>query len=399
MPDDLDLDSRLAFLRTRRDAAAMQLRHADLEIGQTIGELLDCESAHSLSSIARMLGISHTHVKTLARRAQAASDTVDGRTDRRGWLPPMLSGFHAAKYLASTGRRVHRVIASFSSADILWISGLPPSMFDHGPGMLDLPHMLWQLDDGSWLSVGPVNVGYGGTGGTLAFQALDRAGVNEDMANEIANLRWSDTHIERGETVGATTWPKVRLAAPASLGSFYVLAVGRDSLTQREERIDPTGFYPSHPAGSPFTWAIDYLDGVGPDHAQPLPTWLHGPRRARVFLDTRSAHEQGFGDRERGCTLVIEQGDLQLWVFTYPPRDPTQLLSDEAYDALAYAGLYPDELAKLDARGRFWRYIDQRFGPQRPPYLDISHDDQGPRHAPGADAAPGTVPLALLAAP
>lgn len=68
--EDLDLDSRLAFLRTRRDAAAMQLRHADLEIGQTIGDLLD-GGTHSLSSIARMLGISHAHVKTSTRRNAA----------------------------------------------------------------------------------------------------------------------------------------------------------------------------------------------------------------------------------------------------------------------------------------------------------------------------------------
>jgi hypothetical protein len=29
-------------------------------------------------------------------------------------------------------------------------------------------------------------------------------------------------------------------------------------------------------------------------------------------LDRDTAFEQGFGDRQRGCTLVIEQGTLQL---------------------------------------------------------------------------------------
>lgn len=190
-------------------------RFLPIEIGQTILTMLGGDGGYSLSSIARMLGVSHTHVRTLADRAQAATDLAGHAIAAGGWLPPMLNGFHAAKYLTSTGRRVVRVIASFDAADIL-----SPPMFDHGPGLLDLRHMLWELDDSSWLSVGPVNVGYGGTGGTLAFNALDRAGIDETLAHEIVRLRWSDTRVDSGEVAGAQIWPRVPLAPPASLGSF-----------------------------------------------------------------------------------------------------------------------------------------------------------------------------------
>jgi AraC-like DNA-binding protein len=53
----------------RRDAAAIQLRQVDLEIGITIGKLLDSGGPYTLSSISRDLGVSHTHVKTLAQRS------------------------------------------------------------------------------------------------------------------------------------------------------------------------------------------------------------------------------------------------------------------------------------------------------------------------------------------
>lgn len=399
--DDRLLLSQLVFLRTRRDSAAIQLRQVDLEIGTTIGKLLWSEGPHTLSSIARELGVSHTHVKTLARRAQSANpdDRPEEVSSQQDWLPPILDGFHAAKYLEETKRHVVRVIASFVSSDILWMTGLSPTLFDQGPGRLELPHMIWELDDGSWLGIGPVNVGYGGTGGTLAFRALTRAGIDATLANRIVALRWSDTHVPTGEVHGAKTWPRVPLDPPESLGAFYVLNVNRDSLTNREQKSDETGFYPSHCAGSPFRWAIDYLDSAAYVYEDELPKWLHGPRRARVFLDKEAAYEQGFGERHHGCTLVIEQGALQLWIYAYPPRDQTQLLADEAYDALAYAGLYPENLAKLDARSRFWRHLDHHFGPRRPRYLDISPDGQSLQHAPGTNPASQTVPTASLSAP
>lgn len=389
--DETQLLAQLGFLRTRRDLAAGQMAQVDLEIGTTIGKLLAGSGSQSLSSVGRALGVSHTHVKTLAQRAQAASQAnraAGSASDDEIWQPPLMDSYAAAKYLQETGRHIVRVVASFADTDILWMTGLSPRLFDYGWRTIDLPQMMWQLDDGGWLGVDMVNVGYGGSGGSLAFNALSRAGIDEALAHRIVDLRWSDTDIARGDVNGGRLWPKVPLAGPVPFGNFYVLPISEDGLTHRPDRqVDDSGFYPSYPAGSPFAWAIDYLDGVAHRHAEALPEWVRGTRRARVFLDAHAACEQGFGYRDQGCTLVIEQGALQLWVFTYPPRDPTQVLADQAYEALAYAGFYPDELAKLDARSRFWRHLDHHFGRERPPYLDMPPDTDGLRYAPGANGS------------
>lgn len=389
--EEAQLLARLGFLRTRRDLAAGQIARLDLEIGSTIGELLAGTGAQSLSSIGRALGVSHTHVKTLAQRAQVASQTSHtaglpplGQI----WRPPLLDSYAAPKYLQETDTHVVRIVAGFAETDILWLTGLGPTLFDYGWGALDLPHMMWQLDDDGWLGIDMVNVGYGGTGGSLAFNALSRGGIDEDLARKIADLRWSDTDVTRSDIDGGQLWPRIPLAGPVPFGTFYVLPISEDGLTHRPaQQVDDRGFYPSYPAGSPFTWAIDYLDGVTHHHGHAPPEWVRGTRRARLFLDAHAARKQGFGYRDQGCTLVIEQGALQLWVFTYPPRDPTQLLSDQAYDALAYADLYPDQLAKLDARGRLSRYLDHHFGRERPPYVDLSPDEHCLLHAPGADGS------------
>jgi hypothetical protein len=390
---EAQLLARLGFLRTRRDLAAGQIARVDLEIGSTIGQLLAGGGTQSLSSIGRALGVSHTHVKALAQRAEVASQTTLAglSPEAQVWRPPLLDSYAAPKYLDETGRHVVRVVAGFAETDVLWMTGLAPALFDYGWGVLDLPQMMWQLDDGGWVGVDMVNVGYGGTGCRLAFNALSRAGIDEALARDIVDLRWSDTDVAGSNVDGGSVWPRVPLAGPVPFGTFYVLPISEDGLGDRPaQEVDhryPSGFYPSYPAGSPFTWAIDYLDGVAHRHGDALPEWARGTRSARVFLDAHVASKQGFGYRDQGCTLVIQQGTLQLWIFTYPPRDPTQLLSDQAYDALAYAGLYPDQLAKLDARSRFSRYLDHHFGRERPPYLDMSPDESAQLHMPGAGYA------------
>ena len=132
--DDLDLDSRLRVPahspRCRGHAAAARRPG----IGQAIGDLLDGEGTHSLSSIARTLGISHPHVKVAGpnERTRRATRSTAGRNDA-AWLPPMLSGFHPAKYPASAGRRIVRVITSGSSTTALGSRSAPSTSATAGP--------------------------------------------------------------------------------------------------------------------------------------------------------------------------------------------------------------------------------------------------------------------------
>ena len=55
--------------------------------------------------------------------------------------------------------------------------------------------MMWQLDDDKWVGVESVNVGYGGTGGGYARNALVSAGIDKDLADEISWWRYSDTDV------------------------------------------------------------------------------------------------------------------------------------------------------------------------------------------------------------
>ena len=58
---------------------------------------------------------------------------------------------------------------------------------------------------------------------------------------------------------------------------------------------------------------------------------------------------QGFTDH--AAPLVIEQGELQIWLELYRSSDPSHLFDDVVYDALAVAGLYLSKLAEHDRRG------------------------------------------------
>lgn len=382
MADDRTaLIAQLQSLRGRRDVAALQLARTDLEIGRIAGDLLKCEYT-SYSQAARVLGVSHTHVKALIERADARRSNEEGRSnagDDDSWAPPVFTGHRAARYLEQTGLTIREVFASFDQADVLWYTKISPRQFDQGLGnVVSVPHMAWLLSNDQWIGIDDVNVGYGGSGGLAAISAMTRAGLPNRLAEQIAGYRVSRTEVERGVVKGSHIWPMFPLGAPVSLGDFYVLKLDPESTEPQDQRDDPSGFYPSAKAGSVFDNIIEYLDG------QQLPEWVQGPRTARVFLDDYAAVEQGFADGRHGYSFVVEQGRLQLWVFMYPPQDPTQLLTEDAYRALARAGLYPAQLAEHDAKRRFWRYFDRQFGRERPPFVDISSDQNTLRHIPAA---------------
>ena len=111
--------------------------------------------------------------------------------------------------------------------------------------------------------------------------------------------------------------------------------------SQERTRVDETGFYASPLDEDPVLAWLDLLD------SPQRPTWAEGSRRARVFLSADTAAAQGF--ITHGWTwasqpapfacpqVVIEQGDLQLWLH-YPDPDGDALLPDGIYQALERAG-------------------------------------------------------------
>jgi hypothetical protein len=71
-------------------------------------------------------------------------------------------------------------------------------------------------------------------------------------------------------------------------------------------------------------------------------------------------------------TVILEQGDTQLWCQTSVPLDWTEFLSQETYDLLGRADLYPESLRDMEPHTWFQKLLARRA--QRPPYVDISQD-------------------------
>lgn len=386
---DRQVERELALLRANRERAAGEMKRLDVEIGRVADVALAKHEYLSKSSIARLLGVSHTHVSNLIEASRSASEPAGSPRI------PLMENTVAGEYVTSVGARVIRSISAFHEGDVLVQSGLDPRLFtEDGRDSLDIPEMLWQLDNGEWIGVGMVSVGYAGTGPRLAQEALERAGVDASAAREIPRWRFCDALDVDDPTswVCQTRWPVHARSTPRvsedkiivlfgdaldSLRAYH----GMGSLEVAQPAVDESGFYPSAMEQSPLQAWLSFLDDI--EH---LPQWAQGSRVARVFRNDDTAAEAGFtatsasgiwsSSSSRAPCIVIEQGDVQLWGFYYRPRDATKYLPDEAYDILAIAGVYPESLVERDARAaRPWsRFIANfiRVEDGLPDAIDIS---------------------------
>lgn len=376
-----------ARLKGARDRRVDEIRAIDVEIGQLATTTLDTDEYASKSAIGRLLGVSHTHVSNLmTMAAQAESPTPPE------FGLPIFRNQDAAEYVIERGAKIVRSISAFDEGDVLFQSNLDPRLFaDLDRGTLRLPAMLWRLDSGEWVGVDEATVGYGGSGCDMSRNALTTAGVDKAIADEIVGWRFCDAvDIDDPDTWQTNTiWPVHSRGIPSVVGSTIVVDFGEglqrirswnDFSPSWRPEIDETGFYPSvTPQTSLEAW-ITFLDG------DDLPSWAQGVRVARVFLTSDEAENQGFVRHaesygiSRGMksvpTLVIEQGDVQLWGHFYPADDRSQILPPQAYESLAIAGVYPTELAERDERNaRPWsRFLHGLFGPDRnlPSTIDVS---------------------------
>lgn len=126
-------------------------------------------------------------------------------------------------------------------------------------------------------------------------------------------------------------------------------------------------------------WVTEVLD------RQPAFPWARGGRVARCYLDRLSA-PRPVDPHERypePVSLIIEQGDLQLWCSAYFPLDCTSYLSEEAYSVLDAVDLFPADLAQAEARTWFQRLLARQQ--RRPAFIDVSSGgDEALRRPPPA---------------
>lgn len=376
-------EAQLKWVRDERRKQIRELEKLDLHAGELATSMLETYGM-SKSAIGRLLDVSQPHVSSLIERYHSHR----GDFKRPDAIIPVIDHSDALDYLRESGRQVNRVIAAFNTLDLLLYSGLEPSLFREGD-VVRPPSMLWQLDGDQWVGIGNLSVGYGGTGPGHAYYLLRGLGFSDEVAEcsygcRLFEINGSGRVVEGKAFYGAELplrserfdfrWPEIHTTKDSRY--MYVARLRREDLPgTHESNRDPNSDHGPSKEQTRYEQWLTILD------ADDRPDWLDGPRVARVYTNYKTAREHGFiglpiASFSRGLDdvahqIILEQGTLQIWLPIYAPLDETQLLTDEAYHALDKASLYPADLANVDARSRFGRYL-RRFTSGRPDHIDIS---------------------------
>lgn len=378
----MKLNSDLESVQSRR--ARMQRDVEDL--GAEIGAIAETLSGlgQSKNRSAEIVGLSPSHLSELSARARAAGIVVP---DPRGQLDE-LCGTELQQFVHEHGGP-SRILASFSDWDTLHMSQLDPQLFYRRGDGIFRQHMLVSCADGAWVAVDNVNVGYGGTGPSNAIRELEGIGLAADLADRIACHRVSD--VQLGDTLSALDtslftqdWPHTDLGRIELLDTDRLVVridadgFGQDDDAHRARRRAAAdtmnGMYAAPPRRSRLRAWLSHFD-------DPEVSWLYGqPRRARVYLDWRTAAAAGYKsgpplmirslDRPATYSVIIEQGPIQLWLKVPSSNDEAQRFSPEVYAALGAAGFYTDDLDPTAGRSAFTRWLSS-LGRTLPPYVDL----------------------------
>lgn len=352
------------------------VRKQDRRIGDLLADELAENKYATKSNLGRMLGVSHTAVGNMLSIAAAAGESAQPERIQS------LENQTAGRWVKDQGLRVVRHISAFDASDVLYRSELDPRLFEVD-GHVDVPNVLWQLSDGSWIGVETATVGYGGTGCGFTRDALRAAGVSEGTADELIQWRFCDA---RDVEADPTTWDRRRIwpvysrAMPWLMDDKVIVPFSEDSMEIADpgDSVDASGIYASPPSDSHFHEWIRFLNG---EH---LPDWARGERVARVFLRDEESARQGFVSPQTGSAawsplLVIEQGDVQLWGnFDFVPGDRrgNRYLGAEAYEALRIANVYPRELAAIESEPKkLWLRLLEPWVGTKDPFANLSFVD------------------------
>lgn len=351
----------------RNSADPAELAAIDRKISDRIKHERDTDEYFSVDEIARRLGDSVGSVENALEGNGYRGMDADSEARLLEMYVVVLDGPAAAHFVTTQQARVVRSISGFDDSDAALRSNLSPIAFS-AEDRLDPPNMLWHLDTGEWVGVSGTPVGYVGVGPRVASAALIAAGVAEDLAEEISRHRFCDavdiTDPQTWET--SRMWPVEGRSWPDLVNGRLVVAWGPDvpgqgysyGLKINQPDPDPSGFYPSSHATPGWEQWIDFLDQEDlPDWAEPV--W---PRRAWLFYDESQAEEHGFLMEGRGMghghfaspTVVLTQGEVQLWAFHSRPDEPGRLVHDDTLKLLKRAGLPTEHIEQAERRRTTW---------------------------------------------
>lgn len=367
---DNDLEIRISSLAGERRRSVRTTERLTQSLAEALNEAMSGEDSPGPTALSRLTGLSHTSVSKLAAREPLDIDDDRLQIIRYSQLDGALS---------DAGEKPVRIVSGFEGSDVWQGSGLSPLYFERDD-RVQVPHVVIQLESGTWIGVDRVQVGYGGTGPGNTHRALTSL-IPDEIAVAIADHRYSDVDLSNPDaSIYSSLWPFFDLDLPDYQDGRFVVSFSEDEVQLEEHSVvEPSSnFFPT-PRSTPLLKA--WLDLLRSDN---VPEWCSGTIRARVFLHHAEAIHQGFlipaGEAPRSAPqLVIEQGLLQLWFSLSAPPEGAWL-PREAYEILDYAGVYPERLAQEDekAQAPFRRFLARLGfeGRQRPSYLDISPDGE-----------------------
>lgn len=394
------LNAELVALKRQRDRARRDVDRCALQIGATTTFLRD-QLGQSKAASAQILGMSPSHLTEFMAQADRAGVRLPDPQER----VPRVTGTKQVSDFVQAHRGLRRIVASFAEGDTLYLSGVRPESLMVGDA-LTVPNLMLQAVDGSWAAVENVNVGYGGQGPRFVGEILEALALPNEVAEEVAYTRVSDVWLDAAlakdmnRSLSTVEWPRVALPVPERVGDAWVVRLRPDTLVPpptparasssffSDTRPDDlpavdTGFDPALRDTPVVDRCLEFLDSAE------CPGWMKGDRRVRAYLTYEAAHSDGFIENPQwsygwgNYTLIIEQGDLQLWI--EPPlnvADDTWFTPD-VYRVLERAGFYTLDLKNQDAarasRSAFMRWI-RSFGVMRPPYVDLTGEPL--RHLP-----------------
>lgn len=310
---------------------------ADLELGRELEE--HCQR-FSISSdvLAQELGLRQSTTAELRGLSQGKVTALgpDGTI-------PSISYSRIPEFSERYGS-VSRVIGHAGSGLVLHESGLGLQPFyrngKHSRRYISCDHMLMRFGDDAWVQIKGVQFGYGGAGPSHAYRALQLAGLSEEVSRVVffrdgINLLIDEDGSIRERDFGEPPPVLPRLATDGSLVAVVHGSNWHESGVNRMRN-----------------W-IDYLDQAG----NSLP-WKPGPRRISLYPSRLDAERDGFDSSPDGVPqLVIEQGDLQLWLIEFVEDDPSVWIPRQFRRYLEIVDKLPQIIVKSDDSPPFRRWL------------------------------------------
>ncbi len=204
---------------------------------------------------------------------------------------------------------------AFNPGDFLAELELSPAMFAIGQAGR-LPPALLRSVQGEWLGISDCLCGYGGSGPHNTVELLAALGLDrETVAPIVFSSRFVHLDVGRGELVKRASDPLTHLPADAYVTDDTVIVPLQDrssgasrSWLRWEPRAgDHTFERERNGEGNTLKdWCEELL-------CRDPPPWATPPPRARIYTSRDTAQQAGLERQGESFTLIVEQGDLQLW--------------------------------------------------------------------------------------